>query len=425
METPWGDAGQLRTRRLKPGLGSSRALAERNQKERFFAALVATIADKGYEATAVEDLVELSGVSRSSFYRYFADKQQCLLAAIDTLTGPALERWAEGSEAVDDEARARASFQALVEAIAAQPAAARMCLVEIYAAGPEAVALLSRILEQLTELAREMFADIPGHEGMPVEIVRGIVGGVHKAIYKRLQRGQEGELTRLAPELWEWLLSVPPPPGPLRPSRRRRLRPCPFARRQAASNPPDRVLRALAAVVSERGYQEATVGEIVERARTSKRTFYESFQDKETATVAALDSASAQMLAAALPAFRRGGDWPYSVRDALAAMLRFAAEEPEYGRLGAIEMYAAGKRALEQRETVAEGLEELLAGGFELAPTAPAIAPEAIGGALYALLYDFVKAKGPERLPELVPTAAYLTLAPFLGAEEAYAVAVG
>jgi hypothetical protein len=33
---------------------------------------------------------------------------------------------------------------------------------------------------------------------------------------------------------------------------------------------------------------------------------------------------------------------------------------------------------------------------------------------------DQVKRRGPESLPELVPTATYMTLAPFLGAEEAY-----
>jgi hypothetical protein len=78
---------------------------------------------------------------------------------------------------------------------------------------------------------------------------------------------------------------------------------------------------------------------------------------------------------------------------------------------------------LEQREAVTEGMEGLLAAGFEVEPGAPAMTPEAIGGALYAMLYDFVKAHGPERLPELLPTATYITLSPFLGAEEAYAVA--
>jgi len=52
-------------------------------------------------------------------------------------------------------------------------------------------------------------------------------------------------------------------------------------------------------------------------------------------------------------------------------------------------------------------------------------AAEAIGGAVYSLLYDHVNKKGPETLPDLVPTLVYVTLAPFLEAEEAYEVAVG
>ena len=36
-----------------------------------------------------------------------------------------------------------------------------------------------------------------------------------------------------------------------------------------------------------------------------------------------------------------------------------------------------------------------------------------------------MKQKGPERLAELVPWAVYVTLTPFLGGDEAYAVATG
>jgi undecaprenyl diphosphate synthase len=39
--------------------------------------------------------------------------------------------------------------------------------------------------------------------------------------------------------------------------------------------------------------------------------------------------------------------------------------------------------------------------------------------------FNYVKEKGPERLAELVPWAVYVTLTPFLGGEEAYAVATG
>lgn len=398
--------------------------SERNQRERLFAAMTAVVARRGYEATAIADLVELSGVSRNSFYAYFDDKQACFLAAVDAMTGPALERLTGKSGALSEE-EGRAAVDSLLELIAAQPAAAKCCLVEIYAAGPEGTAILERSLDAVVSIASRIFEGIPNRREMSPEIVRTIVGGAQKAVHKRLLRDEEAGLPELAPQLWEWFLSVQPPPGPLRASRKPTVRRRRFEQRQAASPPAERVLRALAAEVSERGYPEVTVAEIVERAHTSQRTFYESFADKEAAMVAALDSGSAQMLAAALPAFRGGADWPRSVRDTLEAMLRFAAAEPEYARLSAVEAYAAGKPALEQREQVTESLEELLAAGFDLAPDTPPLAPEAAAGALHALLYDFVKENGPERLPELLPTATYMTLAPFLGAEDAYAVAIG
>ena len=62
------------------------------------------------------------------------------------------------------------------------------------------------------------------------------------------------------------------------------------------------------------------MAEVVERAGTSQRTFYEHFDNKEDAIVAALDSGSAYMLAAALPAFRRAPDWQHAVHDTIEAM---------------------------------------------------------------------------------------------------------
>jgi AcrR family transcriptional regulator len=420
--TPWGDSSQLREKKLPPGRGTPREEADRNQRERLFAAMVATVVEKGYEATTVADLVELSGVSRSAFYRHFADKQECFLAAIGSLVGPALRTVEEGFEPGDLES-ARQGFEALVGLIVEQPAAAKMCFVEVYAAGHAGVEQVDRTLDAFEFLVKRILDASPAHRGMPSEIVRALIGGIQKVIHKRLYRGQEAELVELAPQLWEWIFCYPPPAGPLRLPRRRTRRPRPFEERQAGSTPPERLLRALASVVSEKGYPETTVADIVDCAKTSQRTFYEHFANKEDAVVAALDSGSSQMLAAALPAFRRSQDWQHAVQATQEAMFTFGVQEPEYARLGAVEMYAAGKRALDQRERVTEGMESLLAPGFELNPQAPAITAEAIGGALYALFYDWVKQKGPERLPEMVPFAVYMTLTPFIGADEAFALA--
>ena len=425
VRTPWGDAASLRERKLRPGRGTPRGEAEQNQRERLFAAMVATVAEKGYEATTVADLVKLSGVSRSAFYKHFDDKQACFLAAVEAIVWPALERLGAGEGEPVGLERARRSFETLIGQIVEQPAAAKMCVVEVYAAGPEGADLVDRMMDATTTVAASLLEQVPERRGMPIELVRALVGGIQKTIHKRLYRGQEAELTELAPQLWDWLLCYPVPPGPLRATRRRTVKAVLFEERQATSTPPERILRALAAVVAEKGYPDTTVAEVVERASTSQRTFYEHFKNKEDAIVAALDSGSAHMLAAALPAFRRAPDWPHAVHDTQEAMFRWGAEEPEYARMGGKEMYAAGNRALDQREVVTEGMEGLLAPGYELRPETPPIAAEAIGGALYSLLYDHVNKKGPETLPDLVPTLVYVTLAPFLEAEEAYEVAVG
>src|SRR5690606_38077750 len=109
-----------------------------SQRERIFAAIVATAAEKGYEATTVADLSELSGVSKSSYYEHFSDKQGGFLATLEALLVPALE-YATESGLGGEREQARAVFERGLEQIAAQPAAAKLALVEAYAAGPPAI----------------------------------------------------------------------------------------------------------------------------------------------------------------------------------------------------------------------------------------------------------------------------------------------
>jgi len=121
VRTPWGDAASLRKRKLRPGRGTPRQEAERNQRERLFAAMVATVAEKGYEATTVADLVKLSGVSRSAFYKHFDDKQACFLAAIEAMVEPTFAKLAGDETAPPGMERMQAAFETLIRAIVEQP----------------------------------------------------------------------------------------------------------------------------------------------------------------------------------------------------------------------------------------------------------------------------------------------------------------
>lgn len=423
MRTPWGNAETLHERKLQPGRRLPAEEVARNQRERLFAALVAVVAAKGYEATRVEDLLELSGVSRSAFYAHFKDKEECLLAALQEFVGPTVGGiFGEDGGLPPDELGARKAFQAFIELIVEQASAARMCLVEIYAAGPRAIAEIDRATDGVQAFVAATLRDLPQREGMPDEIVGAMVGGVRKVIHSRLYRHEEEELLGLVGPMWDWLASYLPPPQALR---RPRGRANGNGGPPGGYDPADRILRALAAVVAEKGYPAMTIGDIASRASISLSTFYAHFADKEEAMLAAVDSGSAQMLAATLPAFRRAPDWPNAVRGAFGAMFAFCAAEPEYTTLGAVDVYAAGRRALKQRDEVMKTMEALLVPGYERKPDASPIAAEAIGGAIYSLIYEQIKRRGAESMQEIAPLATYVTLAPFVGAEEACAVANG
>jgi AcrR family transcriptional regulator len=405
---------------MRPGRGNAPEESERSQRERLFGALVAISSEKGYEATRIADLVQLAGVSRAAFYEHFKDKQECLMAALEALVEPTIALIERAEDAPSGEARMRQAVEAFLSLAAAQPAASKMVFIEVYAAGREGEAEIDRILDTFEKFAISQLNQIRGRKGMPPQMVRALLGGFQKVVQKRLYNDEAAQLPRLAEGIADWGLSYSPPPGPLEAPRRRGRKPRPFEERQAVAHPPERVLHALAAIVAEKGYKATTVAEVVKRAGTSQRVFYGHFESKEDAFLSALDSGSAQMLGSVLPAFRRAKTWEESVRGAYEAMFAFGIEEPEYTQLGAVEMYTVGKRALETRDKVMEGLEALLVPGYEVAPDVPPIAAEAIGGAIYALIHEQVKRKGPESMPELAPTATYLTLAPFIGAEAAY-----
>jgi hypothetical protein len=82
-----------------------------------------------------------------------------------------------------------------------------------------------------------------------------------------------------------------------------------------------------------------------------------------------------------------------------------------------------GPEALARRDRVIDSMSAMLAPAFVENPSVPKIAGEAIGGAVYALLRNRIRKGGPQRLPEDIPLATYVTLAPFVGPEEACAVA--
>src|SRR3954464_13642354 len=54
-----------------------------SQRGRMLEAMALAVADKGYGATAVADVISRARVSRKTFYEHFTNKEACFLAAYD------------------------------------------------------------------------------------------------------------------------------------------------------------------------------------------------------------------------------------------------------------------------------------------------------------------------------------------------------
>lgn len=116
----------------------------------------------------------------------------------------------------------------------------------------------------------------------------------------------------------------------------------------------------MAAALTEKGYADVSVADIVQHARVSKRTFYEHFADKSACYLATYSALSDDVLrriaeagATDLPAEDR-------IIAAVHAYLTALEERPALARTFLTEIQAAGPEALQLRRSIHGRFAELL-----------------------------------------------------------------
>jgi len=170
----------------------------RSQRDRLLEATMAIVAEKGYAATTVADLTKRAGISRTTFYELFEDKEACFLAAYDNAVDVLVRRISvayEGEERWPD--RARAGLATLLEALATDPAQARLALVDVTAAGPAAQRRFRAAVQRLTPFFDEGRDFAPGGRNLPANTSRMAAGAVVGLISDELVAGRADKLPSL------------------------------------------------------------------------------------------------------------------------------------------------------------------------------------------------------------------------------------
>jgi AcrR family transcriptional regulator len=198
-------AGGRKREQWRPPRGRHRLPPEviaRSQHERLLEAAVRVVARKGYRATTVADLTKEAGISRTTFYEMFEDKEACFLAAYDAAVEALVGRVTAAFEAEEDwPRRARAGLAALLDGLAEEPELARLVLVGVSAAGPAAQRRHRAALQRLTPLFDEGRDFAPGGRSLPANTSRMAIGAVAGLISDELTENGAEHLPNLLSDL--------------------------------------------------------------------------------------------------------------------------------------------------------------------------------------------------------------------------------
>jgi len=445
------DRSSDRYRRLPTGAhGMAREEVESDQRDRLRRALIELIAERGYEAVRIADLTKLAHVSRPTFYALYKDKEELMLSAYEEVArrtaATALKAY-EVQGSLQD--RMKVSMQAFCDLAASDPDGMSLFLFGAFGAGPKALQQRARSLEafeQSAEMTRDSLAAAFA-AGLTTKV---IFGGIREVAAARLRAGRASELPGLAPELTQWASSyaLMLPSALARPFPREKYERAgeqaeldSLRARRAHGRLPggrhdlsrdyversqrERIVDATAAIVAEKGLAGLTIPEIASRAGVSHETFYEMYASKHDAFVGAQKVGLHQAFTftvLAYSAFRVEDGWARAVAEALRSLIDYLASEPAHAHLSIVDTFAATPDTLAIRDDTLRGFayylgpEEREAGeGIEVS----AIAPEAVVGGIWQVLHHYIERGMLSELPAVTPQLIYLTLTPFLGAQQA------
>jgi AcrR family transcriptional regulator len=327
-----------------------------------------------------------------------------------------------------------------------EPAAARVFLIEALAAGSDVREKHERLL---AALGRAIDRELDRHgEGVPrVQIPgRALLGGIANVVAVRVFAGETGRLTSLLDDLLAWIdsyaipesarrldaaawaelgegLEAPPaPPVPGDPETRLPRGHGSLPAGEVADEHRNRIIGAMARLAREKGYTAMTVADLVAAASVTRESFYELFRNKEEAFLAAQAYGLQTSVALTAGSFFGAESWPDRAWNGSEALLGYVGGQLDLVHVDLVESYAAGPAAIRRSFDNRMAYTLFLEDAYRISPEAerlPRLCSEAIGGANLELMRSQVVAGRTERMLEVLPQMAFVTLAPFLGAPRA------
>jgi AcrR family transcriptional regulator len=116
----------------------------------------------------------------------------------------------------------------------------------------------------------------------------------------------------------------------------------------------------MALAIEEHGYRQTTVGDVVRIARTSRRSFYEHFSDRDACFLAVFDATNDAIAEQIEASVDTELPWEEQIDRSLSAYLDSIAARPGLSRSFAYDLAALGETGAERLQAATEHFAELL-----------------------------------------------------------------
>jgi AcrR family transcriptional regulator len=177
-----------------------------------------------------------------------------------------------------------------------------------------------------------------------------------------------------------------------------------------------RLVTAAIDALADGGLESLTVASIIERARISRKTFYEVFADRHDCFGAVFEHISARGLAAVNHACAGEGDWLLATRSGLGALLAFIDEQPVLSRIWFVESLAGHTEVLRRRVRVlARAADAIHLGSSHVRDSPPPLVAEATVGGIADIIHARFVGASQEPFTALNGPLMYLITLPYLG----------
>jgi AcrR family transcriptional regulator len=397
----------------------------RNQRARLYGAMIESVAQRGYCATTVAHVIGLAGVSRRAFYELFSNKEQCFMGTYDIVVANARKRMLEAWAAERGWAnRLHASCKALLDDAAESPKGPHLVLVDALGIGPKARERMQLAGFTFERLVAQAFRAAPHTHNVsfPQVTVRAVVGGVRHVVFIRLLEKRERELYTLTDEVLDWIESYRTPAAHHLDmtglTRAAHVPPTPAA--FLASG--DRRAKMLGSVVHltlDSGYINLTDPQIAQFAGLSTEAFHKQFTSKEDCFLVVLDEFVREAVEAVRPRMEAGASWQEAVYRGVTAFVEYLVAHQALLRIAFVDLFEVGPGMIGRMTRSVEDVTKLLTEDGPPPLRGPAVALEAITGALWGIICMYVASDRLARLPALVDQLVFIVLAPYVGPKAA------